>query len=191
MGTRASGGIEEVTGAAVATLAGVAGIVWKQGDRYYLRGVPVAENGTSIQLRPAPKEGYVRRPFLLLDAFVARTDEGNHVLLEPDETTDAYNVRRVSLDPATGAIDWDPNVSFGSFSLPVSAAALHASGRVVAIHTDSGRLGVLRCPWPRRAPTLTWRWTAPARSTCSTTLATALNRSTTTWMSTLRRGCRL
>jgi hypothetical protein len=144
MGTVASGGIQEVTGAAVATRAGVAGVVWKQGDRYYLRGVPVAENGTTIDLRPAPKEGYARRPFLLFDAFVERTDEGNHVLLEPDETTDAYTVRRVSLDPVTGAIDWDPNVSFGSFTLPVSAAALHSSGRVVALHTDSGRLGVLQ-----------------------------------------------
>jgi hypothetical protein len=143
-GTVASGGIQEVTGVAVATLAGVAGVVWKQGDRYYLRGVPVAENGTTIELRTAPKEGYSRRPFLLFDAFVERTDEGNHLLLEPDETTDAYNVRRVSLDPATGAIDWDPTVSYGTFTLPVSAAALHSSGRVIALHTDNGRLGVLQ-----------------------------------------------
>jgi hypothetical protein len=144
IGTRASSGIQEVTSAAVATQAGVVGVVWKQGDRYYLRGVPVAENGTTIPLRVAPKEGYARRPFLLFDAFVERTDEGNHVLLEPDETTDAYNVRRVTLDPVTGAIDWDPTVSYGTFILPVSAAALHSSGRVVALHTATSRLGVLK-----------------------------------------------
>jgi hypothetical protein len=51
------------------------------------------------------------------------------MLVEPDETTDAYHVRNVSLDPATGALSWDPNVSHGTFPLPVSAAALHSTGR--------------------------------------------------------------
>jgi hypothetical protein len=151
-GTVTSGGIQDVLGAAVATRAAVAGLVWKQGDRYYLRGVPLAENGTTIPLEPAPKEGYARRPYLLFDAFVERTDVGNHVLLEPDDTSDAYHVRKVSLDPTTGALAWDPTVSHGVFTLPVSAAALHSSGRVVAVHTDSGRFGRLQPAATPRPP---------------------------------------
>ena len=140
-GTVTGGGIQQVTGAAIATTLGVAGVVWKQGDRYWLRGVPVAENGTTITLGPVTRERYARRPFLLFDSFVGKGDVGNHVLLEPDETTDAYHVRMLSLDPVTGALSWDPTVSYGTFTLPVSAAALHSSGRVVALHTDTGRVG--------------------------------------------------
>jgi hypothetical protein len=144
--TVASKGIQEVTGVAVSTLAAVVGAVWKQGDRYYLRGTPLAQNGPTIDLRPSPREGYARRPFLLFDPFVGAADQGNHVLVEPDETTPGYHVRKVSLDPRTGALSWDPAVSHGLFTLPVSAAALHPSGHVVAIHTDSGRLGRLLPP---------------------------------------------
>jgi hypothetical protein len=143
-GTVLSEGIQEVAGTAVATLAGVAGMVFKQDDRYYLRGVPLAQNHKTIELGAAPKEGYARRPFLLLDAFVDAQDQGNHVLVEPDETSSAYHIRKVSLNPVTGALTWDPKLSYGMFSLPVSAAALHSSGRVVAVNTDSGRLGWLQ-----------------------------------------------
>ena len=118
-------------------------MVWEQGDRFYVRGVPVAQNGATISLGPATNEGYVRRPFLLFDSFADKADEGNHVLLEPDPSTPAYHVRKVSLDPTTGAPTWDSNVSYGTFLLPVSAAALHSSGRVVAIHTTTGRVGQL------------------------------------------------
>jgi hypothetical protein len=142
-GTVQNGGVDEVTGAAIATLLGVAGVVWKQDDRYWLRGVPVAQNGATIKLGVGPKEGYARLPFLLFDSMVDKGDRGNHVLLEPDATTDAYHVRRLTMDSDTGALDWDPGVSLGMFTLPVSAAALHSSGRVVAVHTDSGRVGRL------------------------------------------------
>jgi hypothetical protein len=142
--TLGSPGAVDVISASVATLAGVAGIVWREGDRYYLRGVPVAQNGPTIQLGTATREGYARRPFLLLDSFVAAADEGNHVLLEPDETTSGYVIRKVSLDPVTGNLSWDPAVSQGMFLLPVSAAALHSSGRVVAVSTEAGRLGWLQ-----------------------------------------------
>ena len=149
-------GIQDVTGAAVATTLGVAGMVWKQEDRYFLRGVPVAQNGNTIELAAARKEGYARRPFLLLDSFVDVTKcntnapgGGNHVLLEPAETSDAYDVRRVTVDLQNGKLDWDPTASLGRFLLPVSAAALHSSGRVVAVHTDSGRVGAVE---PLSAP---------------------------------------
>jgi hypothetical protein len=149
-GTRANSGIQEVTGVAIATRLGVAGIVWKQADKYWLRGVPVAENGTTITLGGATTQGYTRRPFLLFDSFVGASDIANHVLLEPDDTTPGYHIRRLAIDPTTGALSWDPTTSLGDFLLPVSAAALHSSGRVVAIHTDSGRLGhVLPANTPR------------------------------------------
>ena len=146
-GTAKSDHAQEPTGAAVATLAGVAGVVFKQNDRYYLRGVPVAQDGATIKLGVPPYHGYVRgyvrRPFLLLDPFVDKQDRGNHILLEPDDTSDAYQVRRLTLDPATGDLSWDRQQSLGTFLVPVSAAALHSSGRVVVIHTNSGRLGWL------------------------------------------------
>jgi hypothetical protein len=142
-GTALSAGIQDVTGAAVATLAGVAGMVWKEDDRFFLRGVPLAQNGSTIKLGVGSHEGWERRPFLLLDAFVDARDEGNHVLLEPDHASPAYHVRPVTLDAHNGAISWDPSSSLGTFTLPVSAAALHSSGMVVAINTDSGRLAVL------------------------------------------------
>jgi hypothetical protein len=47
------------------------------------------------------------------------------------------------LDPTTGAPSWDPSVSYGDFLLPISAAALHSSGRVVIVETGSGRLGMV------------------------------------------------
>jgi hypothetical protein len=52
-------------------------------------------------------------------------------------------VRKVSLDPLTGTPEWDRSITYGTFALPVSAAALHSSGRIVAINTDSGRFGWL------------------------------------------------
>jgi hypothetical protein len=143
-GTVLSKGIQQVTGATVSTLAGVAGVVWEENNLYYVRTVPLAQNGATISLGAATHEGYARPPFLLLDPFVQRTDEGNSVLLEPDPSTQAYHVRKVSLDSTTGAPSWDPTVSYGTFLLPVSAAALHSSGHVVAIHTDSGRFGWLK-----------------------------------------------
>jgi len=148
-GTAHSAGIEDVTGAAVATLAGVAGMVWKEEDRYYLRGVPLAQNGSTIKLGLGSHEGWARRPFLLLDSFVDTRDQGNHVLLEPDHSSPAYHVRSVTLDPHDGAITWDPSSSLGTFTLPVSAAALHSSGLIVTANTDSGRLAVLQ---PVRTP---------------------------------------
>ncbi|MBV9196083.1 MAG: hypothetical protein JO168_18255 [Solirubrobacterales bacterium] len=144
--------IQSISGATVATVAGVAGLVWEQNDRYFIRGVPLSEPGSTISMGGTPHEGYTRRPFLLFDAFVSPTDAGNHVLLEPDETTDGYHIRRVTLNPTTGSISWRPGVSFGYFSLPVSAAALHSSGRVVAVHTDSGRLAWLRPVETARPP---------------------------------------
>jgi hypothetical protein len=143
-GTILSKGIQQVTGATVSTLAGVAGVVWEQDNQFYVRGVPVAQNGATISLGAASVEGFARRPFLLLDPFAQITDEGNHVLLAPDPNTTAYHVRKVSLNQTTGAPTWDPTVSYGTFLLPVSAAALHSSGHVVAIHTDSGRFGWLK-----------------------------------------------
>jgi hypothetical protein len=142
-GTVLDKGIQEVSGTAISTLAGVAGVTWEQNNRFYLRGVPVAQNGATISLGPATDEGFARRPFLLLDPFVGRTDRGNHVLLEPDATTPAYHLRKVSLDPTSGAPSWDPTVSHGTFPLPISAAALHSSGRVIAVNTDNGRLATL------------------------------------------------
>jgi hypothetical protein len=149
-GTRASSGIQEVSGVAIATRLGVAGVVWKQGDKYWLRGVRVGEPRTIITLGGATRQGYSRRPFLLFDSFVGASDIANHVLLEPDETTPGYHVRRLAIDPTSGALSWDLTTSLGFFPLVVSAAALHSSGRVVAIHTDSGRLGhVLPANTPR------------------------------------------
>ena len=143
-GTLPASAIQELTGAAIATRLGVAGMVWKQNNRYWIRGVPVAQNGATIKLGRAQKEGYARRPFLLLDSFVDKRDIGNHVLLEPDETTNGYHVRKLTLDPQSGTLTWNPDESHGQFTLPVSAAALHSSGRVVAVHTDSGRLAWLQ-----------------------------------------------
>jgi len=65
------------------------------------------------------------------------------VLLEPDSTSDAYFVRQVSVDSTTGALTWDSSTNLGTFTLPVSAAALHSSGRVITVHTDSGRVGTV------------------------------------------------
>src|SRR6185312_10122287 len=142
-GTVESNGIQQVTGTTISTLAGVAGMVWEQNNQFYIRGVPIAQNGSTISLGKATNEGYARRPFLLFDPFVDRSSEGNHVLLEPDPKTTAYHVRKVMLNPTTGAPTWDPTTSYGDFLLPISAAALHSSGRVVVVDTGTGRLGSL------------------------------------------------
>ena len=142
-GTVADKSIQQVAGVSVSTLAGVAGVVWEQGDAFYVRGVPTAQDGTTIPLGAATAGAYERRPFLLLDPFTTSASAGNHVLLEPDTDTPAYHVRAVTLDPRTGAPTWDSTVSSGFFPLEVSAAALHCSGRVVTVNTDSGRLGTL------------------------------------------------
>ena len=75
-----------MTGVAIATRLGVAGIVWKQDDKYWLRGVPVAESGNTIHLGTATRQGFDRRPFLLFDSLVGPDDLANHVLLEPDDS---------------------------------------------------------------------------------------------------------
>jgi hypothetical protein len=138
--------IQQVTGATVATSLGVVGVVWQANDQYFLQGVPIVENSGTVELVPASKGGYVRPPFLLFDAFVDRADptSSKHVLLEPDNTSDAYLVRSVNLDPESGAVTWDSSAALGTFTLPVSAAALHSSGCIVTVHTDTGRLGILQ-----------------------------------------------
>ena len=65
------------------------------------------------------------------------------------------------MDPDTGAPTWDSNASYGTFLMSVSAAALHSSGRVVAVHTDSGRFGVAQPG--EHAARRRWRPTARAR----------------------------
>ena len=133
-----------MTGTTVSTLAGVAGVVWEQGNKYYVQGRPDRPRTVRrISLGPATNNGYARRPFLFFYAFVGRGATGNNVLLEPDPTTSAYHVRRCPLDAVTGAPTWDSSVAWGTFPLPVSASALHSSGRVVVLNTDSGRLGTL------------------------------------------------
>ncbi len=147
-GTVTSGGrIEAVTGVTVASRLGVVGVVWEQAEHYYLRGIPIVENGSTFTFGAVTRQGYARRPFLLFDSWVD-TDTcagpvkgGNHVLLEPDPVTDAYHVRMLTVDPDNGALSWDTTKSYGTFALQVSAAALHSSGRVIAIHTDTGRIG--------------------------------------------------
>jgi hypothetical protein len=156
-GTQANKGVQDVTGTAVATLAGVAGMVFKQNNRFYIRGVPVATAaGERIELGTARHEGFARRPFLLLDPFVESNDRKNHILLEPDPETDAYHVRRLSLDPKTGEISWDPTARLGTFMLPVSAAALHSSGKIVVVNTNHGRIGVLQPVDTHRPPLATY-----------------------------------
>src|SRR5262249_42748490 len=113
-GTILSKEIQQVTGVAVATVAGVAGGGWGQGNQFYVRGVRTVQNGSTISLGPASVEGFARRPFLLLDTFAQISNEGNHVLLAPDPNTRAYHVRKVTLDPTTGAPTWDPTVSYGT-----------------------------------------------------------------------------
>ena len=154
--TTYSGGIQEVTGVTIATRLGVVGVVWKANDQYYLRGVPIVQNGTTITSVGATRQGFARRPFLLFDAFVGDADVGNHVLLEPDDTTDAYHIRALTIDPTNGALTWDSAASLGDFDLPIDAAALHSSGRVIAVHTDSGRLSHLMPAATPRPPRATY-----------------------------------
>ena len=116
----------------------------------------MAENGSTITLGAATEQGYARRPFLLLDPFVARGAAGNDVLLEPDPSTPEYHVRKVTLDATTGAPTWDPSVSYGTFPLPMSAATLHSSGRVVVVNTDNGRIGSLLPANTPRPPQATY-----------------------------------
>ena len=88
----------EVTGVTVSTRLGVVGVVWKANDKYYLRGVPVGEDGNSITLLGATKQGFARRPYLLFDALVGAGDVGNHVLLEPEDGGSGYFVRALTID---------------------------------------------------------------------------------------------
>jgi hypothetical protein len=162
-GTLADKGIQEVAGVSVSTVTGAAGVVWEQGDEFYVRGVPTVSGtaGGAISLGKASGGGYARRPFLLLDDFAKSGQPGNHVLLEPDPTLDAYHVRPVTLDPVTAAPTWDSSTSAGTFELEVSAAVLHSSGRVIAVNTDSGRLGIL---FPATPPAQTPPATPPVAS---------------------------
>ena len=78
------------------------------------------------------------------------------MLLEPDPSTPEYHVRKVTLDATTGAPTWDPSVSYGTFPLPMSAATLHSSGRVVVVNTDNGRIGSLLPANTPRPPQATY-----------------------------------
>ena len=98
-GTIFNKGVEEVTGVTVSSLLGVAGIVWKQNDKYWLRGVRFDAVGSPIELGDATRQGFTRRPFLLFDALAGDKDAGNHVLLEPDDNSDGYHVRLLTIDP--------------------------------------------------------------------------------------------
>lgn len=145
--TRKSRGALDVMSAAIATRLGVAGVVWREDDHFFLRGVPVAQDGDTVTFGKVQKNRYARRPFLLFDPLVRqesnKTGEPRHVLLEPDPTEQSYHVRKLRLDPDTGAIAWDEKVSYGTFLLPITAAGLHPSGKVVALNSGNARIGVL------------------------------------------------
>jgi hypothetical protein len=140
-GTIFNKNVEEVTGVAIATRLGVVGLVWKQNDLYFLRGVRIDEVGRPIVLGGATRQRFNRRPFLLFDSLVDASGLGNHVLLEPDDASAGYHVRRLTIDPTTGDLSWDPTVSAGFFPVPVSAAGLHSAGTVVVVATATGRVG--------------------------------------------------
>jgi hypothetical protein len=139
--TKTTSPIQEVAAVTVSTRLGVTAVVWKQNDKYWLRGVSAIEDSTTLALGGATKQGYARRPFVLFDPFVGPTDVANHVLLEPDDILDGYHVRALSVDATTGALSWDSTVSRGWFPLAVDAAALSSTGWVFTIHVDSGRVG--------------------------------------------------
>ncbi len=144
--------MQQVLQVAVSTELAVVAVVWQEGDRFWLRGVPIVENGTTIPMGTATWNGWARRPYLLFDSFVGSSDTANHKLLEPDDTDSGYQLRELTVDPATGDLSWDRSVSVGQFLLPVSGAGLHSSGRVAAIHTDSGRFGQVQPAGTPRPP---------------------------------------
>lgn len=136
----------------MSTELAVAAVVWQEDDKFWIRGVPIVENGTTITMGTATRNGWSRRPYLLLDSFVGASDTANHKLLEPDDTDSGYQLRELTVDPATGNLTWDDTVSVGQFLLPVSGGGLHSSGRVVAVHTDSGRFAQVQPVNTPRAP---------------------------------------
>jgi hypothetical protein len=148
--TIASSAIQEPVSIAVSTLSGVVATTWKQADKYYVRAATVVENGQTIPMPAAQVKGWARRPFVLLDSFVERADAGNHYLLEPDDAADTYQVRKLTLDVDTGGLSWDANLSYGTLTLPPSAAAVHSSGHILTVHAGSGRLSILN-PTPTAA----------------------------------------
>ena len=141
--TATNSGIQEVTGVTVSTRLGVAGLVWKQDDRYWLRAVPVAEAGSTITLGGATRNGYARRPFLLFDAFVEAADVANHVLVEPDDTADGYHVRSLTINPATGASELGPHRLAGRIP------AARRRRRLALVGTGRHRPHQQRPPRPR------------------------------------------
>ena len=137
-------------------------------DKYWLRGISAIEDATTLTMGEASKQGYARRPFVLFDPFVGPADAGNHVLLEPDDVLDGYHVRRLQVDATTGSLTWRSDTSIGWFPLAVDAATLTASGWVVTIHTNSGRVGQVLPEPDRRAPAGPVQRRAPAtHSGCS------------------------
>ena len=151
-GTLATSGVQQVLQVAVSTELAVVAVVWQEADRFWLRGVPIVENGTTIPMGTSTRNRWARRPYVLFDSFVGASDTANHKLLEPDDTDSGYQLRELTVDPATGDLTWDESVSVGQFLLPVSGAGLHSSGRVAAIHTDSGRFGQVQPAGTPRPP---------------------------------------
>ena len=85
-----------------------------QSDDLVLQNLTVPFGGTTVTL--------------LFDSLVGPTDRANHVLLEPDDNSAGYHIRRLTIDTTRSTLSWDPNISHGFYALPVSAAALHSSG---------------------------------------------------------------
>ena len=57
----------------------------------------------------------------------------------PTTAKSGYSVRKVTLDPKTGAPDMGPDrCPTATFPLAISAAALHSAGWIVAVNTDNG-----------------------------------------------------
>ncbi len=188
-GTRVRSDLQEVTGITVSTLHGQVGYVWKQNDRYYIRNAPIAENGNTIRLLVGQTEGFARRPFLLYDSFVGPEDGGEATTCCSSRTPPA-TATTCAVSPSTrrrGVLTWDPATSWGFFPAPISAAALHAGGRIVTVDANSGRLGLLAPypvnvgvgagpPWPAtrpgraRSPACSSRrspWPSPTPAWCS------------------------
>ena len=143
-GTLADKGIQEVTGMSVSTLAGAAGVVWEQGDEFYVRGVPTAP-------APAGRSRWGRRPAAATRGGRSCSSTRSRTAGSPATTCCSSPIPARRLSRPSGharpghrrARRGTPRGSAGTFELEVSAAALHSSGRVVAVNTDSGRLGIV------------------------------------------------
>ncbi len=125
---------------------GLLSYVFQDDGRWYIRQISMDGSNPGAGASELPTVWNGHRPWLAVDPMAQLGAAGiGNWLLEPiaDDSDGAggYHLRSLNLDPKQ--FNFDSKKSYGRYLAPLSHLTLGASGHLIGVHTDTGKLSVL------------------------------------------------